>query len=179
MKKNIFLLVLFFLFLSCKKETEKVNDIFFHDTDLGSHGSKTRIFINSKFSECGEWGGHEEKMELYAKEDKNFYLDYKRYKVNCDDVPKLYGKPEFQKLDTEKTILLDNTKKRAIIKYISDLTQAKVTEFHIGHSGQLFTIYKSDSTFIISVYSDNMKNIENYNNLQKALGIELTQNITE
>ena len=179
MKSKFFFFILSIFLVSCNKETEKSKLFFFNETDLGSNGSKIRIFINSKFSECGEWGGHEEKLELYAKEDKNFYLDYKKYKVNCDDVSKLYGKPEFQKLDIEQTILVDSFKKQAILQYISELTKAKITEFHIGHSGQLFSVSKSDSTFIISVYSESKKNIQNYNNLQKALGLQVTKNKTE
>lgn len=153
---------------------EPINN-FFTDWDLGSSGSKTRLLLNARFSECGEWGGHNEKMVVYAKADREFYLDYQKFKVNCDSIGKYYGTSSFQKLEFEKTIKLNQSNKESISNYIQRMIKSKVGERFPGHTGNSFTILKSDSTLLIEVYDDKEYDLMSYNKLQTELKLPKTK----
>ena len=147
---------------------------FFDEADLGSFGSDTRLYLNAQFRECGEWGGHEEKMVVFAKEDKEFYLNYKKFKVNCDSIGKYYGTPDFQKLEIEKTLRLNDVNKKSISNYIQRIAKSKVEERYPGHAGNSFSVIKSDSTLIISVYDNKKYDIDSYNKLLTELKLPIT-----
>ncbi len=150
-------------------EINKQNNTFFDEADLGAFGSKTKLLINAKFSECGEWGGHKEKMVVYSKADKEFYLDYQKYKVNCDSIGAYYGTPNFQKIELEKTIKLNNIDKKSISDYIHRIVKSKIEERHAGHAGNSFSVIKSDSTLLINVYDSKEYDIISYNRLINEL----------
>jgi len=185
MKIIIFLGLIFFC-ISCTNSTKKVNKIdynallknldkrefFFEASDLGAFGSKTRLIIFSSFDECGEWGGHKETIEIFAKKNKNFYAKYIRNKVDCNNIRELYGKPEFQKLDFEKEFVLNEKQQKAISKYLKELVENKIIEKFPGHSGQSFGAKKTDSTLYINIYDNNPINLKNYNSLLQALNID-------
>ncbi len=177
-----FLLGLFLTFLfACNHSASTDNTIetintFFDEADLGAFGSDTRLFLNAKFSECGEWGGHEEKMIVFAKEDKEFYLNYKKFKVNCDSIGKYYGRPGFQKLEVEKTLKLNDANKKSISGYIQRMAKSKVEERYLGHAGNSFSVMKSDSTLIIDVYGGGTFSDDSYNRLLTELNLSIKQN---
>ncbi len=180
MRNLISILVIFLIILnSCadknsemKIESSTDKFIFFEPADLGAFGSKTRLIIYVKFDECGEWGGHEENFEVFSKRDKQFYVKYKRTKVDCDKVGELYGKPEFQQPDKELEFKLTEKNIIAINNYLSKLLKSKISERFPGHSGRNFGVMKSDSTLIIDVYDRSEENLKNYNTLLNSLKIE-------
>lgn len=170
-KLLILVLISTLLDSSCTNErTESINK-FFDEFDLGAGGSNTKLIIKATFSECGEWGGHNENMEIYAKEDKEFYLDYKKYKVNCDSISMNYGKPSFQKLVLVKSIKLNQINKKAISNYMQRMIKSKIEERYPGETGNLFSVLKSDSTLIIQVYDNKYYDLESYNKLLKELNL--------
>lgn len=159
------------------KQVDKVNEPinkFFDEADLGAFGSDTKLFLNATFSECGEWGGHEEKMVIYAKSDKEFYLSYEKFKVNCDSIGAYYGTPDFQKLESQKTLKLNQNNKKSISDYIQRMVKSKIEERFPGHAGNSFSIIKSDSTLIIKVYDYKKYDLESYNQLLTELKLPLT-----
>ena len=176
---------LFLTFLSAcnhSTSTDKQTDnsietinTFFDEADLGAFGSDTRLFLNAQFSECGEWGGHEEKMVVFAKEDKEFYLNYKKFKVVCDSIGKYYGTPDFQKLEIEKTLKLNDVNKKSISGYIQRMVKSKVEERHPGHAGNLFSVIKSDSTLVINVFGGGTFSFDSYNRLLTELNLPINQ----
>ena len=182
MKKVLLTLSLLFLLISCEKKESKIHKeesilekehiAFFEPSDLGAFGSPTRLLIYADFDECGEWGGHEERFEIFAKGDRKFYANYKRTKVDCGKISELYGKPEFQQPDTLKEIQLSEDNIIAINNYISTLVKSKIKERSPGHAGQTFGVVKSDSTLVINVYDDNKDNLDNYNKLLESFKIE-------
>ena len=178
LKQILFGLFLTFLFAcnpsthSDKQVDEPIN-IFFDEADLGAFGSDTKLFLNARFSECGEWGGHNEKMTIYAKSDKEFYLDYKKFKVNCASIDEYYGTPDFQKLEIEKTLKLNDVNKKSISSYIQRMVKSKVEERHPGHAGNSFSIIKSDSTLIIDVYGGGIFSFDSYNRLLTELNLSI------
>ncbi len=187
MNRNIFIqqlsfgLILIFLF-ACNSSTsddKKVDNekgqknTFFDEVDLGAFGSDTKLFLNARFSECGEWGGHEEKMIVFAKSDKEFYLNYQKFKVNCDSIGDYYGTPEFQKLELQKTIKLNQDNKKSISEYIERMAKSKIEERFPGHAGNSFSVVKSDSSLIINVYDSKQYDFESYNKLLMELNLPL------
>ncbi|WP_431244147.1 hypothetical protein ACQ9BO_07150 [Flavobacterium sp. P21] len=182
--KNFLLLIFIFLIISCDKKIEKnetsttkTNQTvdFFEPADLGAFGSKTRLIIYAYFDECGEWGGHNESFEIFAKPDKEFYANYKRTKVDCNKLGELYGKPEFQQPYINKEIKLANKQKIAINNYLSQLIKSKIKEGFPGNAGQTFGAIKTDSTLVIDVYDGDRTNLKNYNNLLKEFNLEIVK----
>jgi hypothetical protein len=89
--KIILFIFIIILFASCKSQTEfqkavkemQKEKTFFDPVELGSGGSKGSFIIRTRFSECGEWGGHFEKIKIYAKhKSKKFHLDYLKTEVD-------------------------------------------------------------------------------------------------
>ncbi|MGE6354488.1 hypothetical protein ACQKCJ_11535 [Flavobacterium sp. NPDC079362] len=184
MIKKKFLLIFALVAISCNKKTERpeiqikneknVID-FFQPADLGAFGSATRLLVYANFDECGEWGGHKESFEIFSKGDKQFYANYKRTKVDCDKLGKLYGKPEFQQPYVDKVIKLEDKQKEAINNYLSQLIKSKIKEGFPGNAGQNFGVIKTDSTLVIDVYDSDKKNLENYNQLLKSFNLEIVK----
>lgn len=181
---EMFLLVMsIIMFASCNKDKKKENQneaeksevSFFQPADLGAFGSPTRLILYANFDECGEWGGHKESFEIFAKEDKEFYAKYKRTKVDCDKVGALYGKPEFQQPYVDKEIKLAAKQKTAINNYLEQLIRSKIKEGFPGNAGQNFGAIKTDSTLIIDVYDSQKVNLKNYNTLLKAFNLEIVK----
>jgi len=175
---GLFLTLLFACNHSTSTDKQADNSIvtintFFDEADLGAFGSDTRLFINTQFSECGEWGGHEEKIVVFAKEDKEFYLNYKKFKVNCDSIGKYYGTPDFQKLEKEKTLKLNDANKKSISGYIHRMVKSKVEERYPRHAGNSFSVIKSDSSLIIDVYSGGSYSVDSYNRLLTELNLSI------
>jgi hypothetical protein len=182
--KNILLLLFTIMMISCNKKTEKNDTVtlnqndnvdFFRPADLGAFGSKTRLILYANFDECGEWGGHKESFEIFSKEDKQFYANYKRTKVDCNKIGELYGKPEFQQPYIIKEIKLADKQKKAINIYLSQLIKSKIKEDFPGNAGQNFGAIKTDSTLVIDVYESDKKNLENYNKLLKDFRLEIVK----
>jgi hypothetical protein len=158
------LLLLIFL-ASCQQKTEHkeqyLETSFFDPFEFSQADS---LLINARFSECGEWSGHKEKIIIYADKNGNFHAHYKVYPYNCDSLKYYYAnenlKPKF-----DKTIALNDKGKQSIIDYIKRLTQSKITEQFPGHAGNVFSVVKSDSTLIINVYDRKQYDLDSYNKL--------------
>jgi len=73
MKTRLFLLPAFVLLFSCTNSVnEKDNQIDFFPDDISGFQEERLVFeIKAGFSECGEWGGHKEKIFITARKDKN------------------------------------------------------------------------------------------------------------
>lgn len=182
MSKILLILPTLLILLSCgnkenkipKEElkVEKKDILFFEPSNLGAFGSPTRLIIYADFDECGEWGGHKESFEIFAKKDSKFYANYKRTKVDCDKINELYGKPEFQQPHISKEIQLSEDNINAINNYLSKLIKSKIKERSPGHAGQTFGVIKSDSTLLIDIYDNDKENLDNYNELLESFKIE-------
>ncbi|MFD1552546.1 hypothetical protein [Putridiphycobacter roseus] len=173
----------FTLIIACNSNAEVNNNsnqnsenMFFSAIELGASSSETNLLINARFSECGEWGGHEEKMVIYANPDKDFYLDYIRYKVNCDSIGHYYGTPDFQKLDYETTLKLGDDQKKSVSEYIRKMSISKTEERHPGHAGNRFSVVKSDSTLVLDVYDSKEYDENSYYQLLTELNLNSDKN---
>jgi hypothetical protein len=177
--KIIHFIFIIILFTSCKSQTEfqkvmkemQKEKSFFDPVELGSGGSKGNFIIKTRFSECGEWGGHFEKIKVYAKhKSKKFYLDYIQTEVDCnlEESSSIYS----QDTIVTKTIELNRSKEKAILNYLEALVKSKVTSRFPGHSGNYFEVEKSDSTFTIKSYDSRKSSMENYLKLLRKLNLD-------
>jgi hypothetical protein len=170
------LVLLFFTACTSKKnleKTTKTNDkvnAFFED--LNYDNSDERLILSAHFDECGEWGGHFERMVIYGKGEKEIYFDYQKYKVYCDSINQKTHCP-IQLKEVERTFKLNESYKKAIFDYIQRMIKSKMEEsFPSGHSGRSFSVVKSDSTLVIKVYDHKSFDIESYNKLLSELNLE-------
>ncbi|MEN2413347.1 hypothetical protein [Flavobacterium mesophilum] len=176
--KRILLLILLFSFSFCKKHeeskvvlSEKTVD-FFDPISLGASGVKSNLKIRSHFSECGEWGGHQEDLEIFAKEGnyKDYFLNYTKTDIDCDNQDSK-GR-NIEKVTVQKTIKLTDLDKKSIISYMKRMIDSKVKERFPGHSGDEFWIINSDSTFVIKVYDRDSINLKSYDQLLSDLKLK-------
>ncbi|UOK42131.1 MULTISPECIES: hypothetical protein [Flavobacterium] len=166
------------IFLSCQSKIEKNEPsskiTFFEENSLGDFNSDLKLILNARFNECGEWGGHEEEMVIYAEPEKGFFLNYKKFKVNCESINDTNIDPS-QNLELSKTIKLNNNNKKSITDYLERILKSKIEENFLGHAGNTFSAIKSDSTLFIRVYDKKKANIQSYNQLQRELGFSPTE----
>jgi len=177
--KIFFFILILLSFTSCKppsdmqrlfNEMEKEKS-FFDPVELGSGGSTGNFIIKTRFDECGEWGGHFEKMKIYAvRKNKKIYLDYQRTEVDCnlEESSSVYS----QDTIITKTIELSRANERAIVKYLESLVKSKITSRFPGHAGYYFEAEKSDSTFILKSYDARESSMKNYLKLVKKLNLD-------
>ena len=93
--------------------------------------------------------------------------------MNCDSIGKYYGTPDFQKLEIEKTLKLNDANKKSISGYIQRMVKSKVEERYPGHAGNSFSVIKSDSSLIIDVYSGGSYSVDSYNRLLTELNLSI------
>lgn len=169
----LFVLTALFLFISCsnKKQADHPTQHLVQDTLL-FFDELDRLLLFASFDECGEWGGHEESFEIFTKEDRKFYALYKKTKINCDSIGRLYGTPEFHKPAFSKEFKLSDKEKKAISSYLQKLISGKIKERFPGHAGKTFSVINSDSTLFISIYDNNEENLHNYNTLLEIFNLE-------
>ncbi len=85
------LILTFILFSNCKNTVQKVRVHFFEALEIGETKRNSNFLIEARFSECGEWGGHSEKINLYSDSNLNIYAWYQVYSYNCDSLDFYYG----------------------------------------------------------------------------------------
>lgn len=162
--------------LGCSQDKSKnhnKSNSFFNSLQLGERNEKLRFYITASFDECGEWGGHDEILEFFGK-DNHVYLNYKKSEVDCNKIGKLYGEPEFHQWIRNDTIQLTDNHKKAINTYLKTLIDSKLSEGFIGHSGRTFSALKTDSTFNIEVFNedDDKINTRNFNQLLQSFKLD-------
>jgi hypothetical protein len=163
-----FLIILctFAILTKCKqkiKEGQKAEVAFFDPLKLGATNQTSNISFEARFDECGEWGGHKEKITVFADSNMSIHATYHVFPFNCDSLD--YYTDLNLKPTVEKTIVLNDQDKESISGYIQRLTQSKITERFPGHSGNLFTLKNSDSTLFIQVYDRNEATVTSYKRL--------------
>lgn len=180
--KSFTFLLLIAVFLSCTKtESNEIKDVYFFSDEKSKNLDTRKILdIEVKFSECGEWGGHDENMSITIQKDENFYLHYNKYDVDCDnmiivnDSMGSYNTPQKKIIDSV-TIKMNNIHKKSILEFSKTLLEAKFREGFPGNSGNRFHLYKyeglSGSDFEINFYGYDKILQKSYTKLIKDLGL--------
>ena len=89
-KQIIFLLVFCLTAFSGISQTKpKSSSVFFNYDNF----YKDTLYIETRFMECGEWGGHLELSKIFLK-DKEFYIIYQNYSADCNSIKANNGDPD-------------------------------------------------------------------------------------
>jgi hypothetical protein len=178
MRETFFIIILVSLLHSCKTPSTaeramaemKKEKTFFDPVELGSGGSNGNFIIKAYIDDCGEWGGHYEELKLYAlRREKEIHLSYKKTNVDCN----LQESDSTYSQDTivSKTIKLNKANERAIVRFLNELTNLKITSRFPGHAGNEFEVIKSDSTFYMKLYDGRKASMKNYTKLLENLNL--------
>lgn len=174
--RNIFIYIFLFLLLSCNQKNKQeeifeikldsnfthVNESDFFDDNLSDSIS---LFVMDDI--CGEWGGPEEKIEIFSNSIGDKVLNYKKYKFNCDSIDFYYNSnPIF---DYERSIILNDNEKSKISCFFEKLIKAKIQEKHGSNAGKIFHLQNSDTTLLISIVTDKTDISESFYLLKRDL----------
>lgn len=180
--QTIFILLI--LLSSCEKKGKKMNrNIEFFSSEVSKYrGTRKIIDLSAKFSECGEWGGHEENIFITTKADEKFHLTYQNYYANCDSMVLIkdsvgsYYAP-FKTLVDSCSVIMNQNQMNSIYKFTHNLLDAKFRESFPGHAGDNFYLKKYDGfagdKFIINFYGEDSQLIKDYIQLLKELNLPL------
>jgi hypothetical protein len=131
---GVFYTILLFLIIiicsNCNDQapSKKDTDVNFFDPMLyGAINHSGGLSIETRFSECGEWGGHKEEVLVYADSTQRFHADYQVFPYNCDSLP-FYLANDNREPIISKSIIVQQKAKKAIISYIQRLIQSKTNE---------------------------------------------------
>ncbi|NTS43059.1 hypothetical protein HRG84_19395 [Flavisolibacter sp. BT320] len=182
---SILILLLFqAIFTSCnraKNNTYQARKVdFFDPIALGATSKTDNLLIEARFSECGEWSGHKEKIIVYADSTGNIHALYQLFPYNCDSLQYYYGNEDISPI-IEKDQIVGDREKQAISEYIQGLTQAKMTERPIdraSHSAKVFSLKTADSTFLIRLVTNKESDEKHYKGLVSELFGSTTANTT-
>lgn len=170
---NIFIVML--CFVSCTKVKEQktilplsqVSDK--EDMFFPQYYRKDTLYLNVSIDNCGEWGGPEDKFMIYKDSSRQYKLDFKRYKMNCDSIGEYYGKSK--PLEYQKKLVLSSAGKKVISDFLVNIMRAKVEEYNRSNAGSIYEVFNNDSTLFVRVYSRGKRIEEDYYNLKKGLGL--------
>jgi len=175
------LILILLAFNCCTPKTKKTDkEIAFFPSEFTGHKEEILILeISAKFAECGEWGGHEEKMFIYLRKDNNFYLKYKLWCADCDSLIEYkdeigeYAAPYKYIVDSCQ-FKLNKNHKNAIYIFAQDLITAKFSEGIPGHGNNDFNFIKYDyygESIKINAHSLDPKILVDYVDLLKSLNL--------
>ena len=83
--KKILVLTISFFILSCNKEEKNLTNKF-NFNNLSEVNYQDTLYIKSKFSECGEWGGHDEIFKIFYVKERRMMLQFERNEIkDCYD----------------------------------------------------------------------------------------------
>jgi hypothetical protein len=110
--------------------------------------------IQVEMSECGEWGGHKEKIYIYRRLDNNLYATYQRDTVPCGKIVSKNGvgvlDDELRIITMDTTVRFTRTNEKQVKSFIKRIFKLTLMDqLPISNFGDNYQILKTDSTFII------------------------------
>ncbi|MBG25681.1 MULTISPECIES: hypothetical protein [Croceibacter] len=149
MKKILSILLISVFIGSCEtseKKTKSKSDEL-QQRILGNVMGLNRLELTASFDECGEWGGHDEKFDVY-RENKILFAEYVEDIVDCKDP---YA--ENRKIAERKTLRLNETHEKAIVNYLTSLLETGLKMELPFHAGTYYSAVMNDSTMILKYHS--------------------------
>jgi hypothetical protein len=165
-RRIIGIFMLSFCLLSCWQQNKKNETFNFFNIDKFKLRRDT-LYINSQFTECGEWGGHRELSKVFFS-GKNFYINYQKFNADCNSVKRNKGKL-VQKLVKNITKKISDNDKVLIYNYVHQLLDAKFQEPIGLQVGRIFQVVLSDNDLNISVYPGSSTTEKQYLELIKKI----------
>lgn len=167
--KFFFFIIFFLMLISCRKNSESAAMEYAFENVL--HDNDT-LLITSRFNDCGEWGGHEEKMKLY-RSGREIILNYIKYSVNCSE--RNASGSIIQHKESANSFYLSDSQSKAVMNYMTALIKLKFTEQPIGNSGNMFSVENTAGDLHLSCYGSSYLLLDNYNILMEKLHFDKVQ----
>lgn len=150
MKTIPFFLILMILF-SCNnsENTSNSNEYFYGYFGNSKNNQNIHLTIKTRFDECGEWGGHTEKITVFNKNNsKKLFAKYEETDYDCSN-----GNQNPKIVKSKENEIKENEKNEIRI-YLKKLVEFKSNSFVSGNSGISYSAVAQDSTFIIYLYNN-------------------------
>jgi hypothetical protein len=137
-------IIYLYLFTGCNQNVNAQRGDYDKFNDLIKYSGMT---LETRYAECGEWGGHQEKLEI-TDSGKTLFLTYKVYRFNCDSLDYYYfnDNPPILSL---KYKFLERQDLSEISRYILKLCQAKLDESLGFHAVEVYSVRNENSTLSI------------------------------
>jgi hypothetical protein len=128
------------------------------------YGTDT-LSIKAWFADCGEWGGHEERFDIFRKNEDSLGIHYLKDTVNCSG-PRYFNKS----IVNEYYKNLDNKEQMAIIVFIEELICKSFNDEGISNAANSYFVTRKvgDLNIVYHNYRRNWNEFEKLkNNLAK------------
>ncbi len=107
-----------------------------HETlGLGGISGSDTLFIEGHFDDCGEWGGHSEKMRVFRTKDGTLHAAYERDTVNCPD-PSLFNRRVVDRKEAD----LNEEQEAHVVSFIQEAVAKSLEEDYFGHAGNTYVV---------------------------------------
>jgi hypothetical protein len=113
---------------------------------INNLGRTDTLTLFAQYSECGEWGGHQESLRIYRGDDDELWTIYQRDTITTCQGPIRNNR----RVLITRTLKLTKDNQRAIIRYMHDLLDRSLEAETPSHAGEHFSVRRNDSKFVIS-----------------------------
>lgn len=100
------------------------------------------LTLYAEYADCGEWGGHIEKIYLTSKE-ADLWVTFYKDTVSCDNDPNTTRKKII-----EQSQILKSIDRNKVVKYINNfMLESKKEQEPFSNAANYFRIINNDTTF--------------------------------
>lgn len=141
LKQTFFLLLVVFAFLGCSSKKKNETDFkqlinnSIEKNPLGILYQTDTLKLTAQFSECGEFGGHKESIEIFCNYKREYFAKYVRNSINLD-CPNNFEETAIIIKDT--LFKIDSNKEKLIVKYLDKLYRRTLKPKMISHWSDYF-----------------------------------------
>lgn len=121
--------------------------------------------LTARFSECGEFGGHKEKIQIYRNHKREYFAIFTKDSIDLD----CSNDFEENAILIKDTVLKINiSKEKLVLKYLNQLYKRSITGKTINHSNNYFRATTNHTG--LSLSTDELeKNWNEFRKLQISL----------
>lgn len=171
--KIIILFTLLLLGCSSKKKSLKKYDLLIKMVEkmpekknpLGFLFQGDTLHLTAKFSECGEFGGHKEKIQIYRNYKKEYFAKFTKDSIDLD-CPNDFEEKAIIIQDT--IIVINKSKEKFIGNYLNKLYKRAIIGKVSSHSNDYFSA-KTNHTGLSLATAEPKKNWNEFRKLQIKL----------
>jgi hypothetical protein len=160
MKQIMIYFTILILFFSCSECQNKDSE---NKNLLQNIKGTDTLTIEAKFADCGEWGGHIERFDIFRKND-NTLIHYSRDTINCPD-PSCFNRRIVEEWSNE----LSEKGQMMIIYFIHELINKSFNNEAISNAGNFYSVKRNFGHLNIGYiyYNRDWKGFENLKNSLK------------
>ena len=149
MKRQIIYFSFIIFIISCSnihKNEDKTREFF-----KNIIGEDT-LTIQARFADCGEWGGHHERLDIYRKVDGNLWIHYLKDSVTCPD-PTFFNRH----LVNERNDKLTEEGQLAVYDFINEILDRSLnTDEGIGNAANSYIVTRKFDNLNIEYHNFNL-----------------------